>query len=149
MQRTPGQYLMQFAGILQGTLFGALETAVGVLSEQAKLLVSVLALVAPQAHLPPSSGWRGRRAKHRQPLATAFLAKAVYGLETTRQLMDRLRCDRQLLNLCGWNSAQQLPSESTFSRAFEEFARTELPQRLHAALIREDAEGPPDRSHCA
>jgi Transposase DDE domain/Transposase domain (DUF772) len=136
MQRTPGQYLMQFAGILQGTMFGALETAVGVLSEQAKLLVSVLALVAPQAHLPPSSGWRGRRAKHRQPLATAFLAKAVYGLETTRQLMDRLRCDRQLLNLCGWNSAQQLPSESTFSRAFQEFAKTELPQRLHEAVIR-------------
>jgi Transposase DDE domain len=46
-----------------------------------------------------------------------------------------LRCDRQLLRLCGWHSSEQLPSESTFSRAFEEFAASELPQRLHAAVI--------------
>jgi hypothetical protein len=126
---------MEFAGRLQGTLFGALEQAAGELSEKAKLLIAVLTAVPPQAHLPASRGWRGRPAKHRQALATAFLAKAVYGLETTRQLIDRLRCDRQLLQLCGWNRARQLPSESTFSRAFEEFAKTELPQRLHEAVI--------------
>ena len=136
MQITPRQSLMEFAGLLQGTLFGALEQAVGKLSDKARLLVSVLAMVPPQAHLPAGRGWRGRPAKHRQALATAFMAKAVYGWETTRQLIDRLRCDRQLLNLCGWHSARQLPSESTFSRAFEEFAKTELPQRLHEAVIR-------------
>jgi Transposase DDE domain/Transposase domain (DUF772) len=135
MQINPRQALQEFASLLQATLFGALEATVGGLSEQAKLLISVLALVPPQRHLPPSRGWRGRPAKHRQALATAFLAKAVYGLATTRQLMDRLRCDRQLLNLCGWNSIRQLPSESTFSRAFAEFAKTELPQRLHQAVI--------------
>ena len=135
MQLTPRQSLMQFADLLTGTLFGALEQTVGVLSEKAKLLISVLALVPPQAHLPPSRGWRGRPAKYRQALATAFLAKAVYGIETTRQLMDRLRSDRQLLQLCGWHSVRQLPHEATFSRAFEEFAHSELPQRLHSALI--------------
>ena len=135
MQISPRQSLMEFAGLLQGTLFGALEQAAGELSEKAKLLIAVLTAVPPQAHLPASRGWRGRPAKHRQALATAFLAKAVYGLETTRQLIDRLRCDRQLLQLCGWNRARQLPSESTFSRAFEEFAKTELPQRLHEAVI--------------
>lgn len=135
MQITPRQQLMQFAGLLQRMLFVTLEPAIGVLSEPAKLLVSVLVLVPPQAHLPSSRGWRGRPSKHRQALATAFLAKVIYGLETTRQLIDRLRCDAQLLKLCGWHSVQQLPSESTFSRAFEEFARSELPQRLHAAMI--------------
>jgi hypothetical protein len=37
--------------------------------------------------------------------------------------------------VCGWTSARQIPHESTFSRAFQEFAETELPQRLHEALI--------------
>jgi hypothetical protein len=49
--------------------------------------------------------------------------------------LDRLRNDRQLLRLCGWNNPSQLPHESTFSRAFEEFALTQLPQRLHEAMI--------------
>ncbi len=135
MQISPRQCLMQFGDVLQGTMFGALEEVVGRLSGKARLLISVLTLVSPASHLPVSRGWRGRPCKHRQALATAFIAKAIFGLETTRQLMDRLRCDRQLLQLCGWNSARQLPHESTFSRAFKEFATTELPQRLHQAVI--------------
>ncbi|HEY1212979.1 MAG TPA: transposase [Bryobacteraceae bacterium] len=135
MQLTPRQCLMQFADLLQASVFGTVEQAVGELSGKAKLLIAVLAAVPPQRYLPTSRGWRGRPAKHRQALATAFLAKAVYGLETTRQLMDRLRSDSQLLKLCGWNRVRQLPHESTFSRAFEEFAHSELPQRLHEALI--------------
>ena len=63
------------------------------------------------------------------------MAKAVYGLDITRQLMSRLRGDRQLLQLFGWNTIRSLPDEATFSRAFAEFAQSELPQRLHAALI--------------
>ena len=37
--------------------------------------------------------------------------------------------------LCGWNTAADVPHESTFSRAFAEFAQSELPQLLHRALI--------------
>jgi hypothetical protein len=141
MQSTARQCLMQFAAVLQGTLFSVLEDAVGPLSEKAQLLISVLALVPPQRYLPPSGGWRGRPAKHRQALATAFVAKGVYGFSTTRQLLDRLRSDRQLLRVCGWNNVRQLPHESTFSRAFEEFARTQLPQRLHEAAIEKTQRG--------
>lgn len=136
LQITPRQCLMQFGSLLQHTIFGALEQVTGKLTDKAKLLLWVLTLVPPQSFLAPSRGWRGRPAKHRQALATAFAAKSIYGCETTRQLIDRLRGDRQLLNLCGWNSSQQLPSEATFSRAFEEFAASELPQRLHAAVIK-------------
>jgi Transposase DDE domain/Transposase domain (DUF772) len=68
-------------------------------------------------------------------LASAFVAKSVYGLETTRQLRQRLYTDRQLRCLCGWTSVRQMPHESTFSRAFAEFAASELPQSLHEALI--------------
>ena len=92
-------------------------------------------MVPLSRQLPCTRGWLGRPAKDRQALASAFAAKAVYGLDTTRQLLQRLHTDRQLRCLCGWTSARQIPHESTFSRAFQEFAETELPQRLHEALI--------------
>jgi len=82
-----------------------------------------------------AAGLAGRPCRDRQAVGAAFLAKAVYGLETTRQVLERLQTDRQLRCLCGWNAVQQIPHESTFSRAFGEFAGSELPQRLHEALI--------------
>jgi hypothetical protein len=45
--------------------------------------------------------------------------------------------------LCGWEHPGELPSEATFSRAFAEFARSELPVRLHAALIKQSHEDRP------
>src|SRR5690348_13034873 len=37
--------------------------------------------------------------------------------------------------ICGWESLAQIPSKATFSRAFADFAETELPQRTHKGLI--------------
>jgi hypothetical protein len=127
--------LQQFAHVLQSHLFERLEVEIGPLEERARLLVAVLAVAGIQREVGKRSGRLGRPVKHRDSLASAFLAKAIYGMETTRQLLDRLRNDAQLRCLCGWNTVRQLPHESTFSRAFAEFAQSELPQRLHAALI--------------
>jgi hypothetical protein len=63
------------------------------------------------------------------------VAKAVYGFSLTRQLLERLHQDGQLRRICGWEYAHQIPHESTFSRAFAEFAEMELPQFVHEALI--------------
>jgi hypothetical protein len=63
------------------------------------------------------------------------VAKAVYNMSNTRQLLDRLKNDACLRRICGWESRRELLHESQFSRAFAEFAASELPQRLHAALI--------------
>jgi len=135
MQSTPRERLLQFAHVLQSHLFERVAEEIGPLEERARLLVAVLAAASLQRHVGKRSGRLGRPAKHRDSLASAFLAKAIYGMETTRQLVDRLRNDAQLRCLCGWDRAGRLPHESTFSRAFAEFAETELPQRLHAALI--------------
>ena len=59
----------------------------------------------------------------------------MLNLPTTRGMIDRLRVDETLRQLCGWPSAAALPHESKFSRAFDEFAGTELPQQLHAEVI--------------
>jgi hypothetical protein len=135
MRITPRDRLLHYGQLFQETLFGALEAVTGPLSEQARLLVAVLAMIPLSRQLPCARGWLGRPAQYRHELAAAFLAKAVYGLETARQLLERLQADRQLRLLCGWTAASRIPHESTFSRAFAEFAETELPQRLHAALV--------------
>jgi hypothetical protein len=141
MQSTPRERLVQFGHVLQSCFFPAIEDALGPLSERAELLVAVVGMVELSRYIAPCRGWRERRAKDRHALATGFLAKAVYGLETTRQVRERLQTDRQLRVLCGWREAQQVPHESTFSRAFAEFAQSQLPQRLHEALIRQTQAG--------
>lgn len=135
MQSTPRQQLLRFSHVLQTVLFERLEHELGPLSEKERQLVAVLGMVPLSRSVAPSRGWRGRPAKDREAIAAGFLAKSIYGLEKTRQLLELLRVNRRLRCLCGWNQARQIPHESTFSRAFAEFAASELPQQLHRALI--------------
>lgn len=135
MQLTSRQVVMQFAHMLQEELFPLLQSAVGPLNGQMQLLASVISLAPLERMLCARRAATGRPAKDRAALATAFLAKAVLNLPTTRDLISRLRVDEALRRFCGWSSIQALPHESKFSRAFAEFADTELPQQLHEAVI--------------
>ena len=47
MQITPRERLLHYADLLQGTLFGVLEAALGPLTERARLLIAVLEMVNP------------------------------------------------------------------------------------------------------
>ena len=71
------------------------------------------------------------------------VGKQLLPLATVRaSLLDStLRHDPQLRRLCGWERAGALPSEATFSRAFAEFAASELPGQLHKALVERNLEG--------
>ena len=62
-------------------------------------------------------------------------------MPTTRGLVERLRAEPTLRRLCGWEAARRVPSEATFSRAFGEFAASDLPGRLHEALLDRTLEG--------
>jgi hypothetical protein len=135
MQLTPRQFVTTFAHMLQEEMFPVLRTVTGPLSRQMELLASVVAMVPLERMLSARRGGAGRPAKDRAALVTAFLAKAILNLPTTRDLIGRLRVDESLRRFCGWSSAQALPHESKFSRAFAEFAGTELPQQLHEAVI--------------
>jgi transposase len=127
--------LSQFWLTVQGTLFPWLAAELGELSEKQKQLVKILELLQIEHFLTGQKGARGRPLEARQPIARAFIAKAVYNLETTRQLLDRLASDERLRRLCGWERASAIPSEATFSRAFTEFTVSELPARVHEALL--------------
>ncbi len=75
--------------------------------------------------------------KYREQIARAFIAKSVYNFQTTRDLLNRLHVDRTLRILCGWRYANEIPSESTFSRAFDEMSRLQIAQKSHERFVEE------------
>jgi len=135
MQLNPRQIVTQFAHMLQEQLFPVLESAAGALSTQLQLLAAVVSMIPLERMLSARRSDTGRPAGDRAALATAFIAKAILNLPTTRALIDRLKVDDGLRRFCGWRCAAAVPHESKFSRAFAGFAHSELPQQLHAAVI--------------
>ncbi len=131
LRETLSQYWLN----IQGSLFPWLGEELGKLTEKQQQLVTTLELVRLEEHLSSRWGWPGRPAAERVALARAFVAKMIYNMPTTRVLLDRLESDKQLRRICGWERRSEVPSESTFSRAFAEFAEAGLPGRVHEALI--------------
>lgn len=141
MRLTLFQQLSRFSHLLQSALFPALEAEVGELTPTARRLVAILELIPLDRYIPCSRGWNGRPQRDRHAIASAFVAKAVYNLPRTSDLLERLASDEQLRLICGWKRGETLPHESTFSRAFAEFAQMELAQFVHEALVRETQQG--------
>jgi hypothetical protein len=79
----------------------------------------------------------GRKKSRRDKILKAFIAKAVYDFPTTRILLEYLNASRTLRRLCGWERVSDIPSEATFSRAFEEFSEGRLSEMIHAAMVKE------------
>lgn len=127
--------LSQFWLTVQGTLFPWLEVELGELSQKQQQLVSILELISIESFMTTSRGYVGRPPEDRRAIARSFVAKAVYNMGTTRQLLERLESDATLRRLCGWERQSEVPGESTFSRAFAEFSASQLGERVHAALI--------------
>ena len=107
----------------------------GPLTEKQQQLVQTLEVIRIEQMIPRRFRVPGRPPKDRAAMARALVAKAVYDMPTTRVLLDRLDTDVVLRRICGWERRSEVPSESVFSRAFAEFSDTQLPQRVHEALI--------------
>jgi len=119
---------------IQSDLFPFLEEELGELTIKQQQLVSVLEVIRIEDAV--FSEYRtGRHKSDRKAIARAFVAKAVYNLSMTRELLDRLKCDKALRRICGWESLCAMPGESTFSRAFGEFAENRLPEVVHESTI--------------
>lgn len=130
-----GTKLSDFWRRFQGELFPALSEEVGPLLGTHRRFVAVLELVGVEGFVGAPGSGPGRPLEDRRALARAFLAKAVWGLPTTRHLIDRLGADPVLRRLCGWDRVGAVPSEATFSRAFAGFAASRLAERMHEALV--------------
>jgi hypothetical protein len=115
-----------------------LEEEIGSLTDKDRQFVEVVSLVPLGQFLEPYRwGGVGCPPHERAWLVHAFIAKSVYEFPTTRALLEALAARPTLRRLCGWDSADAVPHESTFSRAFAAFATDELAQRIHEAMIRQ------------
>ncbi len=130
--------LSQYWSRIQGTLFPWLEEELEPLTEKQQQLITILEVVRIETFVPNYFGCEGRPQKTRSAIARAYIAKMVYNHDTTLQLLERLHSDKNLRRICGWEYLGQIPSESTFSRAFAEFAKTSLPDRILQALIKKN-----------
>ena len=131
-----GQTLSQYWSKIQGTLFPQLEEELDSLTGKQQQLTTILEVIRIEQFIPDYRGYEGRPRKTRTAIARSFVAKMVYNMATTRALLERLNSDKNLRQICGWENSRQIPSEATFSRAMADFAETQLPQRVHEALIK-------------
>jgi hypothetical protein len=125
---------------IQRQLFPALEEELGPLNALDRQFCEVIALTNLGRFTQPYE-WCGNGAPPRARvwLAHAFIAKSVYQFPTTAALREGLRSRPTLRRLCGWESPGEVPSEPTFSRAFASFAAGQLPQQIHAHLVKTHA----------
>jgi hypothetical protein len=122
---------------IQASLFPWLHEELNPVTAALEQLIIVLDTIGLAAYVPgPPRHGRGRKPEDRRALARAFVAKAVLGLPTTAAVIERLAIDKSLRRICGWESAREVPSEATFSRAFAEFAASELPDQMHEVLVK-------------
>jgi len=122
---------------IQAWLFPVLEDELGELDDRHREFVAVCEICKPRKHLA-AYRWVGNGCppKDRLALCKAFIAKAVWDYPTTSALIDAVRHRPTLRRLCGWETLGEIPGESTFSRAFADFAEDQLPQHIHDAMIK-------------
>ena len=136
MNPTQRALIMQRWSVVQHELIPELRNDV-TLTPRLEKLIHTLEWIRIEEFVQASWCGIGRPPHERSWLANAFVAKAVLGMATTAGLIERLVLDRALRRICGFPLCKKLPSESTFSRAFEEFATAKLAERVHETLVTE------------
>jgi hypothetical protein len=116
---------------IQGHLFPWLKEEVGELTEKKMLLIN-----DTYRGIYTKKLWYDRTPSK----CSSSNSKSFYSL-TTRMLLDRLECDIALRRVCGWEKKNDIPDESTFSRAFAELATSQLLEQIHESLIKDSYEG--------
>jgi len=126
-------------GRVQRSLFPHLNQCLPTaLTDQEERLVSILEIIQIERYVPKyiaNFRYPGRKPLDRQVLARAFVAKAYYRLATTSDLRRTLLAAVNLRRICGFVTVDDIPSDSTFSRAFNEFSAGSLGSRVHDALV--------------
>ena len=123
-------------GALQRNLIPCLEECgERPLSEKERQLANILELLQIEKFVGRPAQRFGRKPWERQALARAFVGKAVYNHPHPRATIEALRASPVFRRICGFVRRTDIPSESTCSRAFAEFAEIGLGDRVHEALV--------------
>lgn len=101
--------LSQYWGKIQGSLFPWLEEELNPLTKKQQQLIEILELIRVEEFLPNPFRCEGRPQKTRSAIARSFVAKMIYNMNSTVDLIERLKTDKNMRRICGWESLQQLP----------------------------------------
>ena len=122
---------------IEQTLFPQLKESVRIeeLSTKESKLIKILDFAEIEKHITVVT--ITNTPKDREEIARAFIAKSVYNMQTTRDLIDRLHIDRTLRILCGWRYAKKIPSETKFSRVFKELSDLKIAEKTQQKFVEE------------
>ena len=120
---------------LENCLFPEIKEQLGTLSTKEEKLIKILDFAQIEKNVTVVT--ITNTPKDREEIARAMIAKSVYNMQTTRDLIDRLHCDRVLRVLCGWRYKTDIPSEAKFSRVFKELSNLKIAEKTHEKFVQE------------
>ena len=120
---------------LENCLFPEIKEQLGTLSTKEEKLIRILDFAQIEKNVTVVT--ITNTPKDRIEIVRAMIAKHVYNMQTTRDLIDRLQSDRVLRVICGWRYKTDIPSESKFSRAFGELSELKIAQKTHEKFVQE------------
>ncbi len=120
---------------LENCLFPEIKEQLGTLSTKEEKLIKILDFAQIEKNVTVVT--ITNIPKDRIEIARAMIAKSVYNMQTTRDLIDRLHSDRVLRVLCGWRYKIDIPSEAKFSRVFKELSDLQIAQKTHKKFVNE------------
>jgi hypothetical protein len=120
---------------LENCLFPEIKEQLGILSTKEEKLIKILDFAQIEKNVTVVT--ITNTPKDREEIARAMIAKSVYNIQTTRDLIDRLHSDRVLRVLCGWRYKNDIPSEAKFSRVFKELSDLKIAERTHEQFVKE------------
>ena len=126
-------------GTVQQSLFPHLDECLPApLTEREQHLVKLLELLQIEKFAPVTASrqWLGRPIKEREAIARAFVVKAALNYQHTSSLRNALLSSPNLRIICGFAKRSDVVSESTFSRAFAEYAKVGLGGLVHDFLVK-------------
>ena len=126
----------QYFKSMQRNLFSGFGDELGATTDKHLAVIVAFDMIQVEKFTPYQALYSvGRPPVNRDAMARSFIAKAVLNIPTTVGLIDRLKVDKVLRRLCGFDG--KIPCEGTFSNAFAEFAMMGLADVLHETLVRD------------
>lgn len=120
-------------------VFSWIEDDYGPLDERYQLFVATCeAVIKPEDFAYSRWTGNGRPRNSRIGIAKAFIFKATFNIQTTKDLVRQLRSMSLARRLCGWERPQDVPSEAGFCVANKEFAKRGLTEKWFKRLVVEN-----------
>lgn len=124
--------------IYQEEIFPELKLEFGYLTSKHEQLIQILDLIDLDEIYPRNmwDGFFGRPPVNRHSFVIAFIAKCIWNIAKTKDLIAYLEVDRALRVICGFDGRTNIvPSEASFSREFKRISMLKIAELIHQQLV--------------